>query len=59
MARLESPDGRQQRIRSYISFHTTDGWRMLVQPGMVESCATLLNGATAAPTPADQPKTDG
>jgi hypothetical protein len=59
MARLESPDGRQQRIRSYIFFHTTDGWRMLVQPGMVESCATLLNGATAAPTPADQPKTDG
>jgi hypothetical protein len=55
---LESPDGRQQRIRSYIFFHTADGWRMLVQPGMVESCATLLTGATPAPMPADQTKTE-
>jgi hypothetical protein len=58
MARLESPDGSQQRIRSYIFFHTADGWRMLVQPGMVESCATLLNGATPAPVPVDQTKTE-
>jgi hypothetical protein len=58
MARLESPDGSQQRIRSYIFFHTADGWRMLVQPGMVESCATLLTGATPARVPVDQTKTE-
>ena len=57
-ARLESPDGSQQRIRSYIFLHTADGWRMLVQPGMVESFATLPTDSTAAPAPASQPKTE-